>query len=56
MSCSIVFKNKKKVETAKNQIRHMDEIISIIIKHGGPPPNMFNEMKDSKKDDGWVMT
>ena len=32
------------------------EIISIVIKYGGPPPNMFSEIGDSKKDDGWVMT
>ncbi|WZY95721.1 hypothetical protein YC2023_068050 [Brassica napus] len=30
------------------------ETISIVIKYGGPPPNMFSEIGDSKKDDGWI--
>lgn len=30
------------------------EIISVDIKYGRLPPNMFSEIGDSKKDDGWV--
>lgn len=40
----------------KNQI-WLEEVLSVDIKYGGAAShNMFSEIGDSKKADGWVMT